>query len=134
MVRFEQAIYDLWMARDDSHIAAWRDAGLEGPPLQLLTLLWSGEAATMSDLTEKLREDQAPDDVEANMAYLMERGYVTREDNTLALTPEGALTREDIERETDRIYFTPWPHSTEEAAWMRDRLSELIENLPGVKG
>ena len=29
MVRIEQAIFDLWMARDDTHVRAWRDAGLE---------------------------------------------------------------------------------------------------------
>ena len=26
MVRIEQGVYDLWMARDDAHMAAWRDA------------------------------------------------------------------------------------------------------------
>jgi hypothetical protein len=129
MVRLEQAIYDLWLARDDAHIGAWRDTGLEGPTMQALTLLWSGEASTVSGLAEMLYEDQMPEDLEGNLSALAERGYLMRDGDNLALTPEGSLAREDIERETDRRYFASWPHTTEEAAWMRDRFRELIENL-----
>lgn len=42
MVQIEQAIYDLWMARDDAHVEAWRAAGLEGPAMAALTQVWSG--------------------------------------------------------------------------------------------
>src|SRR5438552_5208143 len=48
MVRIEQAIYDLWITRDDAHIRAWRDADMEGPPMQVLSLIWSGEATTLN--------------------------------------------------------------------------------------
>jgi predicted transcriptional regulator len=130
MVRIEQAIYDLWLARDDAHIAAWRDAELEGPQVRILSLLWSGETDSAAALTELLKEDATAEDVEATLALLMEKGYVAREEDNLSLTPEGALTREDIERETDRRYFAAWPHTTEEAEWLRVNLAELIENLP----
>jgi Mn-dependent DtxR family transcriptional regulator len=129
MVRLEQAVYDLWLARDDAHIGAWRDAGLDGPVVQTLTILWLGEASTVSALTEILREDQTPEDVEATLSTLAERGYLSRDGDNLALTPEGALAREDIERETDRRYFASWPHTTPEAAWMRDRFRELVGHL-----
>jgi hypothetical protein len=85
MVRIEQAIYDLWLARDDAHIAAWRDAGLEGPQVQALSLLWSGETSSAAALTELLKEDATPEDVEATLAILMEKGYVTRDEDSLTL-------------------------------------------------
>lgn len=130
MVRIEQAIYDLWLARDDSHTKAWRDAGMEGPPMQVLSLIWSGEATTVSKLTEMLHADQSLEDVEASLAYLFEKDYVVREGDEVTLTPAGVLAREDIESETNRIYFASWPYTEQEAAWIRDKLRDLIANLP----
>lgn len=130
MVRLEQAIYDLWMARDDAHIKAWRDAGLEGPPMQALTLIWSGEASTVSGLVEMLHADRSPEDVESSLVYLLDRDFIVRVGDDLQLTPQGVLVREDIERDTDLIYFASWPHTQAEAEWMRDKLRELIDNLP----
>ena len=45
-------------------------------------------------------------------------------------TPQGVVEREDIERETDRVYFASWPHTLAEAEWLRDKLGELVENIP----
>ena len=130
MVRIEQAIYDLWLARDDSHTKAWRDAGMEGPPMQVLSLVWSGEAPTVNQLIEMLQYDQSPEDVEGSLAYLFDKDYIAREGDTIELTPAGVVVREDIESETNRIYFASWPHTEPEAAWMRDKLGELNTNLP----
>src|SRR5205823_6546029 len=79
MVRIEQAIYDLWITRDDAHIKAWRDADMEGPPMQVLSLVWSGEASAVSALVETLHEDQTPEDVESSLVYLLDREYIRRE-------------------------------------------------------
>ena len=131
MARIEQAITDLWGARDDSHIKAWRDAGLEGPAMAVLTLVWSGEARTVGDMTKALAGRQSASDIESIVSYLLEKEYMVRDgDDMLVLTPEGALVREDIERETDRIYFTPWPHKADEALRVHDKLAELIDKLP----
>lgn len=130
MVRIEQAVYDLWMARDDAHMEAWRNAEMEGPAMSVWTLLWNGEASTIDELAAKLVMQQTKADIEGNLAYLFEKEYITREADTLQLTPEGSLAREDIERETDRIYFAPWPHTESKAAWVRDRLQALIDRLP----
>src|SRR5687767_3971844 len=40
LAELDQAIYGLWMFRDDCHIAAWRGAGFDGPTLDVLTRLW----------------------------------------------------------------------------------------------
>jgi hypothetical protein len=129
MVRIEQAIYDLWLARDDAHIKTWRDAGMEGPPMQVLTLLWSGEVSMFSGLTQMLRDDQTSVDVEASLAFLFDKEYVERDGDDLKLTPAGVLAREDIESDTDLVYFASWPHTTKEVEWMRDKMRELIGNL-----
>lgn len=130
MVRIEQAIFDLWMARDDTHVRAWRDAGLEAPPLDVLSRLWSGEASTMGDLQRVLQGRQTPADLESSLAFLLDKDYITRDGDSVPLTPQGALVREDIERDTDSAYFAPWPHTLAEAEWLRDKLGELVDNLP----
>jgi helix-turn-helix protein len=130
MVRIEQAIHDLWMARDDAHIKAWRDAEMEGPPMQVLTVLWLGEAGTTRDLAKLLQEGQTPDDLEGNLIYLTERELVMRHGDDIQVTPQGVIVRDDIERETDRIYFASWPHTLAEARWLRDKLQEVVDNIP----
>ncbi|MEO6457629.1 MAG: hypothetical protein ABIO92_05075 [Chloroflexia bacterium] len=129
MVRIEQAVYDLWMARDDAHMKVWRDAEMEALSMSIWTLLWNGDATTTDGIAAKLSM-QTKATVESNLAYLFEREYVTRQDDTLQLTPEGILAREDIERETDRIYFASWPHIESEAARTRNALRDLIDRLP----
>ena len=129
MVRIEQAIYDLWMARDDAHMKVWRDAEMEALSMSIWTLLWNGDATTIDGIAAKLSM-QTKAAVESNLAYLFEKEYITRHDDLLQLTPEGILAREDIERETDRIYFAPWPHTESEAARTRNALKVLIDRLP----
>ncbi len=130
MVRIEQAVTSLWGARDDAHIRAWREAGCEGPSVAVLTRIWYGEAHTLNDLQKVLEYQQTPTDVESSVAYLVEKDYVARDgDDVLTLTPEGALVREDIERETDRIYFGSWPQTVGEARWTCERLTALVDDL-----
>ncbi|MFL5731766.1 MAG: helix-turn-helix domain-containing protein [Chloroflexia bacterium] len=130
MVRIEQAIYELWGARDDAHMKAWRDAGLEGPPLDVLTRLWTGEASTLAGLQEVLADEQTPTDIDSSLAYLLDKEYIQRDGDSVQLTPEGVLVREDIERDTDKLYFDPWPHTTRDARWVLGALRRLIDNLP----
>jgi hypothetical protein len=130
MVRIEQAIYSLWGARDDAHMKAWRDAELEGPPLAVLTLVWNSVAHTVGELAEALKGEQTPADIEGSLDYLVERDLIVREGDEVQMSPEGVLVRDDIERETDRIYFASWPHTMVEALWLAGKLRELVDNLP----
>jgi hypothetical protein len=109
MVRLHGAVYALWMARDDCHNAAWRAAGFDGPPFDLLSRVWCGDATTAPALTEAVRESQPPEDVERGIAALEAAGYLTRDGENVRLTPWGTDVRDRIERETDRRYFSPWP-------------------------
>ena len=106
MVRIEQAILDLWMARDDAHIRAWQNADMDGPTEEVLTVLWLGEHSMVPELKEALKSTHTPESIDASLEYLADNDYAVRGvDDMIELTPAGVLVRHDIERETDRIYF-----------------------------
>lgn len=131
MVRLEHAVFGLWTARDDAHNAAWRAAGFDGPPFDLLTRVWTGEATTLQQLKEAVAHTQRPQDVARGIEALIARDYLRRDGERLQLTPRGQATRDAVEAETDRIYFAPWPpFSAEELAWLRQTLQTTTEQLP----
>jgi hypothetical protein len=130
MARLEEAVYALWMARDDAHNAAWRAAGFDGPAFDLLTRIWAGEADTVAELIERVSGGQRPEDVQRGLAVLIEKGYVIAEGGALRLTPAGRATRDAIEVETDRIYFAPWPPSgSDDVEWLYEAFRTLCERL-----
>jgi hypothetical protein len=124
MVALENAIYGIWQARDDSHMAAWREEGLDGPTLDALTRIWRGEAASEEDLAAKLTS-QRPADVTQELARLRGDGLVVAE-SPLRTTDKGAKKRQAIEDETDRLFFSAWPDEVASAAgWIREKLAAV---------
>jgi hypothetical protein len=124
MARLDAAIYGLWQFRDDCHVQAWRDAGLAGPALDVLTRLWHGEAATEAELSAKI-STQRPEDVRTALRQLRAAGHLTA-DPGLALTAKGTATRLGIEAETDRYFFAPWPDAVgAQAEWVTERLAAV---------
>jgi hypothetical protein len=122
MVALENAVYGLWQARDDCHMAAWRQAGLDGPTLDTLTRVWRGEAATEAELAAKLTT-QRPADVATELARLRRDGLVAS-DGALRTTDKGAHARQAIEDETDRLFFSSWPDDVaSSSAWIREKLA-----------
>lgn len=122
MVALENAVYGIWQARDDCHMAAWRAAGLDGPTLDTLTRVWRNEATSEADLASKLTT-QRPADVAAQLARLRRDGVVAA-DGVPRTTDKGAKLRQDIEDETDRLFFSAWPDDVRASAgWIREKLS-----------
>jgi len=131
LLRLDLAIYALWTARDDAHTAAWQGAGFEGPALDLLTRLWSREAATLPDLIARIGQAQHPRDVEHGVTDLEAHGYLQRDGEALTLTAQGREIRDQIEAETDRVYFATWQQLTpDDLYWLHETLQTLIEQLP----
>ena len=119
------------MARDDSHNAAWRAAGFDGPTFDLLSRVWSGEATIVPALTEAVQQFQRPEDVTRGIERFVAVGYLTWDGDALGFTPHGAEVRERIEAETDRISFTSWPPLAHaDLAWLRTTLEAVITGLP----
>lgn len=130
LARLERAIFDLWMARDDAHIGAWRAAWFTGPVIDVLTRLWRGDAETLPALHACLAATQAPADVDAAVAELVEQGYVEWRGATVQPTRAGYQIRETIEAETDRRYFHQWPPlPPAEIAWLHATLTRVIAGL-----
>jgi hypothetical protein len=124
MVALENAVFGLWQARDDCHMAAWQQAGLDGPTLDALTRIWRGEATSEQDLATKLTS-QRPSDVAGELARLRRDGLVATEDPPRT-TEEGAKARQRIEDETDRLFFSGWPDDlAASAAWIREKLAAV---------
>lgn len=135
LVRLERAIFDLWMARDDAHIGAWRAARFPGPALDVLTRLWRGDAETLPALQECLAATQGPAEVAALVEELVEQGYVAWRGETLQPTRAGYNVRETIEADTDNLYFRQWPPlDPGEVAWLHDALGRVIAGLPDSRG
>ena len=82
--------------------------------MDLLSHLASGEIQTLPALTAALEDTQRPEDVTRGVASLSNAGYVLVEGEHIALTEAGQQLRDEIEEETDRIYFAPWPHLIED--------------------
>lgn len=126
-IQLEYALYALQRARDDAHIAAWRAAGFRGPPLALLSRVWAGDASTSAELVELTRDRMRPEDVAALLAELERDGYVVLGFPAVTISPRGREVRDEIERETDRVYFAPWQNT--DAGWVTGRLETLVSDL-----
>lgn len=129
MTRLLDAVYALWYARDDAHIAAWRAAVFAGPTFDLLSRVWASEANNVPALVAAVAPGQRPEDVTAGLASLVAADYMERDGDALRLTPHGQTVRDAIEAETDRTYFAPWPPDAD-IIWLRDTLTAVIAGLP----
>ncbi len=124
MVALENAVYGLWQARDDCHMAAWQQAGLDGPTLDTLTRIWRNEASSEEDLAAKLTS-QRPGDVAGQLVRLRRDGLVADGDPPRT-TDQGAKARQAIEDETDRLFFSAWPEDVgSEAGWIKEKLAAV---------
>ena len=130
MVRLEAAVFALWMARDDAHIAAWRAEGLSGPELDLLSHVWMEKAQAVPELTIVLQQTQHPEEILQGVTALSEVGYLRVEGERIILTEAGRQVRTHIEEETDRIYFAPWlPLTPEDLDWLYSSLKLVCDTL-----
>ena len=131
LVRLERAIMDLWMARDDAHLSAWGASRFDAPHLDVLTHLWRGDAEDLAGLQAALATTQEPESVAAVVEELMEQGYVEIRLGSLQPTRAGYNVREQIESDTDEIYFDQWPDlDSATITWLHETLGRLIAALP----
>jgi len=123
----EQAITCLSSYRDDAHLAAWRPSNLSPTALESLTLLWREQAASLSELFERLASRGRPQ-VEYARAIeeLRGRGYLSGPDKALRLTPAGQAFRQQVEQDTDRMFYAPWECLN---AADRQRMAALLVQL-----
>ncbi len=136
LARIDQLLDDLNAFRDDAHVAAWKDQGITGPTLEVLTLVWNGEANNPEKLVERLpyRSFQAGD-YQAALDELAAKGWIEKIDQGYQVTAAGKQFRDGIENATDQIYYEPWGALTDEQlAQLGSLLQELINaNQPLIE-
>jgi hypothetical protein len=125
--QLDAAIYGLWQVRDDCHMQAWTDAGIDGPDLEVLSRAWRGEAADEAALADLLPH-QTAEDIHASLEQLRHDGLV--EYGAVRTTGKGSQVRQRIEDETDRLFFDPWPDAVgAKGDWIARTLAEVNSAL-----
>lgn len=105
----EQALTCLDAYRDDAHLAAWRDSNLSATAFETLTLLWSGDTASLNEIVRKLaRRGHDPKVYSVALSELRRNGYVAGARTALRLTAAGQIYRDQVESETNKLFFQPW--------------------------
>ncbi len=135
MVQIDQYLTDLQWFRDDAHVSAWRQHKLEGPEVEVLTLLWRGEAQDLDGLSAALSERRgySRDQYAAFVRALAGRGLVDAAQTSLSLTEEGGALRGEIEEATGRYYMFPWtalnPTDLQALRRLLERLAHTLQQV-----
>jgi hypothetical protein len=107
--RLDQYLTDLNAFRDDAHVAAWQPTGVDGPTWEALTLVWRGDANTPEALAEKLAGRRLePAAYAAVLQSLTKREWVAEQAGTYSVTEQGRMLRQQVEDETDHLFYEPW--------------------------
>jgi len=128
--RIDQYVTDLIRYRDDAHNGAWRPTGVEGRTWETLTLLWRGEASSVSEVSERLSgRGYSQEDYADSLRILTEMQWITNS-NGYRITEEGKKVRERAEENTDRLYYIGWETlSRDELGALSDLLARLNDRL-----
>ena len=127
----EQAISCLAAYRDDAHFAAWNPTGLSGPALESLTLLWRKQADSLETLHKRLvRRAHSRQVYRDALDELRGRGFIEGPDEALVVTESGRVYRQQVEADTDRLFFSPWAYlDTDDKTELADLLTQLRDGL-----
>jgi DNA-binding MarR family transcriptional regulator len=107
--RLDQYLTDLNAFRDDTHVAAWRPQGVDGSAWEALTMVWRGDANTPEALAEKLAGRRLePAAYAVALRSLAERDWVAEQAGAYSATEQGRAIRQQVEDETDRLFYEPW--------------------------
>ena len=105
----EQAFTCLDVYRDDAHLAAWRSSNLSATTFEALTVLWCGEATSLNGIVRKLaRRGHDPKTYSVALSELRHNGYVAGARTALRLTPTGQAYRDQVEDNTNNLFFQAW--------------------------
>ena len=127
----EQGMSCLSAYRDDAHLAAWQGTGLSATSLEMMTVLWRKQANSLDEIIQKLAFRGYADQVyEKALEELHDLDYLQGTRGYLVLSPEGTAFREQIEKDTERYFFTPWAClSKQDRSVMGRYLLDMVEGL-----
>jgi ribosomal protein S19E (S16A) len=131
IVKTDQYLTDLVMYRDDAHIAASKNYGVNGRTWETLTFVWNEEARTAEALAERLGfRGFTAEDYAKSLSRLEELGWIEPVEKGFQVTDEGRALRDQAEDNTNLIHFECWDILTEkEIGLMADLLTRAKDNL-----
>ena len=125
-VHIERRLVSLSILRDDSHIAAWREAGYTGPRIELSTALFRAEEGMTHDELRAAASRLDDKDFASALSALHSGGEVTQRADRYRLSRSGRQVREGIEADTDRNYGRPF------AALEEEHLDRMMQHLAKI--
>ena len=127
----EQAFTCLDAYREDAHLAAWRESNLSATTFEALTVLWYGEASSLNGIVRKLaRRGHDPKIYSVALSDLRHNGYIAGARTALRLTPAGQEFRDQVEAETNELFFRAWKVLSEvEKVELTDLITRLRDGL-----
>ena len=125
-VQLERRMVGLAIYRDDSHIAAWREAGYTGPRIELSTALFRAENGLTYDELRAAAARLDDQDFLSALSALHSGGEATQRGERYRLTPAGHGVRQAIKDATDRNYARPFVALGEDLDYMIELLDRLI--------
>jgi DNA-binding PadR family transcriptional regulator len=130
-LRIDQYATDLLRYRDDAHIAAWINHGIDGRTWETLTFLWRDEAHTAAELADHLSNRNYDEAVYATaLQNLVQKGWAEETEGAYQITEAGRKMREAAEARTDEYFFVGWSAlNDEEQARFETLLQQLHDAL-----
>jgi Mn-dependent DtxR family transcriptional regulator len=129
--KIDQYLTDLLRFRDDAHLAAWVNLGVDGRTWDAFSAVWREDNISAASLAETLsNRNFTADDYAASLDELLNMGWVQDADGAYRLTESGLKIREEAEETTNRYYFSGWSALTAaESAELDDLLAALRRRL-----
>ena len=97
---------DINAFRDDCHMAAFMPCNVEAYQWEAFTLIWQGKASTAQEILDQLvNRGYSLADYAEGLQAIQQRGWL---DGNYAVTEEGRRLRQQVEDETNRLFYAPW--------------------------
>jgi DNA-binding PadR family transcriptional regulator len=133
--RIRRYLNDLAAFRDDVHLAAWQAYGVTGPEWEAFSHVQGeftlGEkVATAVALTEKLDyRGLDTESYEQALQNVAARGWLESIDDAYHVTDKGHKIRQTAEKETNRLFYTPWSLSEAELNELKGLMEKFRDGL-----
>ena len=136
--RARRSLNSMYGFRDDAHVAAFKAHGVDGNAWEAFSHVWGGNIwgdpiQTAAEAAEKFSfRGFEETDYATALDGLVERGWLSKDGDSYAMTDTGTTIRESTEAETNRLFFSPWSMDESGATELRGQMERLRDALNEV--
>ena len=95
--------------RDDAHMSAYSEQGIDGMTWEAFSFIHGGQAHTADELFDQLAyRGWTIGEWQAALTCLLEKGWITGDETGYQSTEKGKLISEKVEQNTDALFYAPW--------------------------